>query len=92
MNKIKSRICSPRLSRRTHNAVYGSDGLRVYLAGLHSKWLTIGETNANLIHVDQRQGKVGALNVADEAFSLFVTALHAAHPGDQFLKGIEFVG
>ncbi|HUR45551.1 MAG TPA: hypothetical protein VMZ27_06675, partial [Candidatus Saccharimonadales bacterium] len=30
-----------------HNTVYGSDGTRVYLAGLHSPWLTIAETKTH---------------------------------------------
>jgi DNA-binding beta-propeller fold protein YncE len=30
-----------------HNTVYGADGSRVYLAGLHSPWLTIAETRTH---------------------------------------------
>jgi hypothetical protein len=30
-----------------HNTVYGADGSRVYLAGLHSKWLTVAETKTH---------------------------------------------
>ena len=30
-----------------HNTVYGADGTRVYLAGLHSPWLTIAETKTH---------------------------------------------
>jgi DNA-binding beta-propeller fold protein YncE len=30
-----------------HNTVYGADGSRAYLAGLHSKWLTIAETKTH---------------------------------------------
>lgn len=30
-----------------HNTVYGADGSRVYLAGLHSKWLTIADTKTH---------------------------------------------
>ena len=30
-----------------HNTVYGADGSRAYLAGLHSKWLTIADTRTH---------------------------------------------
>src|SRR5436190_897664 len=30
-----------------HNTVYGSDGSRVYLAGLRSPWLTLAETKTH---------------------------------------------
>ena len=30
-----------------HNTVYGSDGSRVYLAGLHSPWLTVADTKTH---------------------------------------------
>ena len=40
---------------------------------------------------DTRQSEVGALDMADVAFGLIAAEFEAAHFGDAFLKGIEFI-